>query len=178
MDLPYTYEFKEGKLFINLNTEVTFSQFGMKAPSIIMAGTIKVAEEVQLQVDLVLKITNHKSIHIFFSSFRRFKRCSRTNIFKYQKDNVIQILSSSMRILYEKESSVNGKYDGRNTIYETAEGEISINDILNLSEGKITDVKNLIYKFCNANVGIKEQYSYQRITTPYFMSQTSSFLNK
>ena len=57
MDLPYTYEFKEGKLFINLNTEVTFSQFGMKAPSI-MAGTIKVAEEVQLQVDLVLEEDN------------------------------------------------------------------------------------------------------------------------
>lgn len=57
MDLAYTYEFKEGKLLIHSNTEVTFSQFGMKAPSI-MAGTIKVAEEVTLQVNLVLEEDN------------------------------------------------------------------------------------------------------------------------
>lgn len=54
MELAYTYEFKDGQLLINSDSEVTFSQFGMKAPSI-LAGTIKVAEEVQLKVTLVLE---------------------------------------------------------------------------------------------------------------------------
>lgn len=54
MDLPYTYEFKDGKLFISSNSDVTFTQFGLKAPSI-MAGAIKTAEEVQLQISIVLE---------------------------------------------------------------------------------------------------------------------------
>lgn len=54
MDFPFNYEFKEGKLYVTFDKEVTFSQFGLKAPSI-MAGAIKTAEEVQLKVSIVLE---------------------------------------------------------------------------------------------------------------------------
>jgi len=54
MELPFTYEFKDSKLHIRSDSEVTFTQFGMKAPSI-MAGAIKTAEEVQLIVTIVLE---------------------------------------------------------------------------------------------------------------------------
>lgn len=54
MDLPFTYEFKEGKLYITSNNEVTFTQFGLKAPSI-MAGAIKTAEDVELKISIVLE---------------------------------------------------------------------------------------------------------------------------
>ncbi len=54
MELPFTYEFKGDKLHITSDSEVTFTQFGMKAPSI-MAGAIKTAEEVQLKITFVLE---------------------------------------------------------------------------------------------------------------------------
>lgn len=48
----------------------------------------------------------------------------------------------------------------RNISQENIQGEISLDDILNLSESGMSDVKNLIYRFYNANVGAKEQYSF------------------
>ena len=53
IDFAYTYEFKAGQLHISCEADVTFSDFGMKAPSI-LAGTIKTAEEVQLKMQFVL----------------------------------------------------------------------------------------------------------------------------
>lgn len=53
IDFAYTYEFKEGKLFVYCESDVTFSDFDMQAPSI-LAGTIKTAEDVQLKMQFVL----------------------------------------------------------------------------------------------------------------------------
>ena len=53
IDFAYTYEFKDGKLMVYCESDVTFSDFDMKAPSI-LAGTIKTAEDVQLKMQFVL----------------------------------------------------------------------------------------------------------------------------
>lgn len=57
IELAYNYEMKGEDLIVTCETEVTFSDFNMKAPSI-LAGTIKTAEEVQLKVNLILHKAN------------------------------------------------------------------------------------------------------------------------
>ncbi len=54
IDFAYTYEFKEDKLHVYCEADVTFSDFDMTAPSI-LAGTIKTAEDVQLKMEFVLE---------------------------------------------------------------------------------------------------------------------------
>jgi len=54
IDFAFAHEFKDGKLYVTCEADVTFSDFDMKAPSI-LAGTIKTAEEVQLKMFFVLE---------------------------------------------------------------------------------------------------------------------------